>query len=116
MDYMPRVGKMNRIAGAPLGREHTVILFDEIESIGHVQYEYLVAVFENKTQQPIYFIASEVNATSKDFNEGTHYLGIFDGHGHINRGSSDAWGDPKKFFPEALRIANEMFGTEQPKT
>ncbi len=29
----------------------------------------------------------------------TVILGVFDGSGHANLGSSDDWGDPQKFFP-----------------
>ncbi len=61
MNYMPCVESMNRVAGAPLGDRHTVVLFDQIKSAGQVQYAFLVAVFENATQQPVYFIASEIN-------------------------------------------------------
>src|SRR5438309_2046596 len=99
---MPRVESMNRVASAPLGENHTVLLFDQIKSAGHVEYAFLVAVFDNATQRPVYFVASEVNSTAETFGGGSHFLGVFDGDGHANRGASDDWGDPKKFFPEAL--------------
>jgi len=115
VNYMPRVESMNRVAGAPLGEKHTVILFDEIKSAGSVEYAFLVAVFDNKSQQPVYFIASEVNSMAQTLGGGSHYLGVFDGNGHANRGASDDWGDPKKFFPEAIRIAEAAFGVDPPE-
>jgi hypothetical protein len=59
---------------------------------------------------PVYFVASEVNEMAAVFGGGSHYLGVFDGSGHSSLGSSDAWGDPSKFFPEAIRLAAERFG------
>jgi hypothetical protein len=107
---MPLVESMNRVGGAPLGEKHTVLLFDNIKSAGAVQYAFLLAVFDNETQQPVYFVASEINQMAATLGGGSHCLGIFDGSGHANLGFSDEWGDPHKFFPEALRIAAEHFG------
>jgi hypothetical protein len=113
VNYIPRVESMNRVAGAPLGAKHTVILFDQIKSGGSVEYAFLLAVFDNDSQQPVYFVASEVNSMAKTLGGGSHFLGVFDGNGHANRGASDDWGDPKKFFPEAIRIAAAAFGVDQ---
>ena len=110
MKYMPRVESMNRVAGAPLGADHTAVLFDQIKSAGAVQYAFLVAVFDNQRKQPVYFVASEVNSMAQTLGGGSHYLGVFDEDGHANLGASDEWGDPNRFFPEALRIASEQFG------
>jgi hypothetical protein len=108
--YMPVVESMNRISGAPLGDKHTVLLFDKIKSSGLVEYAFLLGVFENDEQKPVYFVASEVNTMAAAFGGGSHFLGVFDGSGHANLGSSDDWGDPRKFFPEAMRLASERFG------
>jgi hypothetical protein len=115
MQYMPRVESMNRVAAAPLGAAHTLILFDQIKSAGRVEYAFLVAVYSNATQTPVYFVASEVNSMAATLGGGSHYLGVFDGQGHANRGASDDWGDPKKFFPEAIRIAAEAFSIDPTK-
>ena len=61
MLYMPLVESMNRVGGAPPGERHTALLFDHIKSAGAVRYAYLLAVFDNRTQKPVYFVASEVN-------------------------------------------------------
>jgi hypothetical protein len=107
---MPAVESMNRVGGAPLGEKHTALLFDNIKSAGSVQYAFLLAILDNDTQEPVYFVASEVNTTAAAFGGGSHYLGVFDGSGHANLGSSDDWGDPRKFFPEAIRLAAQRFG------
>lgn len=110
MDYVPRVESMNRIGGGPLGDAHTVIMWDQIKSAGAVQYAYLVGVFENATEKPVFFVASEVNQMAGVLGGGSHCLGVFSGSGHAGLGFSDDWGDPRKFFPEALRIVSERFG------
>lgn len=118
MQYMPAVESMNRIGGEPLGERHTVLLFDNIKPAGSVQYAFIAAVLDNDTQEPIYFVASEVNTMAADFGGGSHFLGTFDESGHSNLGSSDDWGDPSKFFPEAIRLASTNFGvpgSEKPR-
>jgi len=110
VEYMPRVESVNRVGAVPLGDGHTALLFDNIKSAGAVQYAFLLGVFDNAKQEPVYFVASEVNETASVFGGGSHYLGVFDGSGHANLGSSDDWGDPRKFFPEAIRLAAERFG------
>jgi hypothetical protein len=112
--YLPRVESMNRVTGAPLGEAHTVVLFDNIKSAGALQYAFLVGVFDNATKSPVYFVSSEVNTTAATFGGGSHFLCIFDGEGHSNLGSSDDWGDAKKFFPKALKIAEAQFGVSRP--
>jgi hypothetical protein len=107
---MPLVNSMNRIGGAPLGEKHTALIFDNIKSAGSVEYAFLLSVYENETQEPVYFVVSEVNTMATAFGGGSHFLGVFNGEGHANMGSSDDWGDPRKFFPEAIRLAAERFG------
>jgi hypothetical protein len=108
--YMPLVESMNRVSGAPMGEKHTALLFDNIKSAGSVQYAFLLAVFDNEKQKPVYFVASEINSMAAAFGGGSHFLGVFDGSGHANFGSSDDWGDPSKFFPEAIRLAAAHIG------
>lgn len=110
VNYMPKVESMNRVAGAPMGENHTALLFDNIKAAGSVQYAFLLTIFDNEKQEPVYFVASEVNTMAEAFGGGSHFLGVFDGSGHANLGSSDDWGDPRKFFPEAIRLAAARFG------
>jgi hypothetical protein len=110
VEYMPLVESMNRVGGAPLGDKHSALLFDNIKSAGSVQYAFLLCVFDDAKEEPVYVVASEVNEMAAALGGGSHYLGVFDGSGHANLGSSDDWGDPCKFFPEAIRLAAERFG------
>lgn len=106
----PLVESMNQISDAPLGDKYTVLLFDNIKSAGSVQYAFLLGVFDNATREPVYFVASEVNEMAAAIGDGSHFLGVFTGEIHANMGSSDDWGDPRKFFSKAIRLAEERFG------
>jgi hypothetical protein len=97
----------NPIGSSPLGEKHTITLLDKIVSAGSVQYTFILVVYENATDHPCFFVASEVNTMARQFGGGSHFLGVFSGNGHANLGSSDDWGDPKKFFPKAVEIAAE---------
>lgn len=110
MRYAPAVESFNRVGGAPFGPGRTVLFLDQIKASGPIRYAFLLGVFENETETPLYFVASEVNTMAATLGGGSHFLGVFDGTGHANRGASDDWADPEKFFPEALRIAAEHFG------
>jgi hypothetical protein len=108
--YKPLVESINQVSSAPLGDKHTILLFDNIKSAGAIQYAFLLGVFDNAGKVPVYFVASEVNETASKLGGGSHFLGVFDGIGHRTMGSSDDWGDPRKFFPEAIRLASKHFG------
>ena len=112
MKYMPAVNvkTMNRLAGGPFGDKHTTVLYDRIESTGMVQYEFLLVVFDNEKGEPVYFVASERNAMWLPEGDGSHFLGVFTDAGHANLGSSNDWGDQRKFFPKAISLAAEHFG------
>ena len=110
MQYQPPVTSANRVAAAPLGAGRTVMLFDTIEAAGSIKYTFLLTVFDDAKEAPVYHVAAEVNAMAETHGGGSHFLGEFNGAGHANLGSSDDWGDPRKFFPKALRMASERFG------
>lgn len=104
MQYMPLVGRMNRVDIRPLGKNHTMMMWDSIEQAGLIQYTYLLGVFDNATHEPIYFVSSEVNQAPSP-GTGSHCLCEFDGEGHGNHGSSDQWSVADTFFQEAQRMA-----------
>ena len=112
LNYLPLIDEANRIATIPLGSAHVMISFDEITSSGPIQYEFILAVFEVSSGKPVYFVASEANLMAATHGGGSHFLGVFDGNGHANLGSSDDWADPSKFFPKARELAARRFGVE----
>ncbi len=110
LKYTPAIVSANRVHDVPLGPKHAMLLFDNIKAAGKVQYAFLLAVLDNATEEPVYFVSSEVNAMAAVFHDGSHYLCTFSEAGHGNLGGSDDWGDPRKFFPEAIRLAAEHIG------
>lgn len=116
MQYAPLVKSMNRVTMGQLFPGYTIGLYDQIVSAGTVQYAFIVAVFNDSTGKPVYFVASEVNLLAGTLGGGSHFLGVFDGQGHANLGDSDDWADPLKFFPKAVELVTERFSPNQPKS
>ncbi len=112
MNYVPVVKSVKRMSGGRLGEKHTVLLFDQVESGGGIQYKFILGVFSNEDLQPVYFVASESNTMAK-FGGGSHFMGLFEGNGHSNLGSKDEWGDAAKFFPDALGVVTAQFDPER---
>ena len=110
MHYMPQVESMDRIDGGPLGDAHVGLLFGNIKAAGRVQYAYLFVVYNKDDRQPVFIVSSEVNSMHKRHGGGTHFLGVFNGDGHLNLGDSDGWGDLEKFFHKALAVVEKHLG------
>ena len=108
MPYAPQVESANPKQTFQLGK-YTAILFDNITATGRVKYLYMIVAYD-ETRQPCLYVTSELNSMAKRFGGGSHFLGIFDGTGHINRGDSDDWADEKKFTAMAVQIIKEKLG------
>jgi hypothetical protein len=109
MRYKPMHGAMKLINRETFFDDHIVMLWTDIEQVGMVKYAYLLGVFEAASREPVYFVSSELNTTAALFGGGSHVLGVFDGDGHANLGSSDDWANERAFFAEAGRLACERF-------
>ncbi|MEM0915753.1 MAG: hypothetical protein AAGK09_14250 [Planctomycetota bacterium] len=112
MSWMPAIGGANRVGGMKLGPGHTLVLFDQIESLGAVKYQFMSVAFDNQTQAPCLVVTSEVNSMAETMGGGSHYLGLLTESGHANYGDSDDWADPKKFFVKSAEIAAERLGVD----
>ncbi len=110
MNYAPVVKSAKPRQRFQIGK-HTAVLLGDIERAGSVEYLYIMVVFD-ESRKPCYFVASEVNSMAGTLGGGSHFLGLFDGDGHANCGSSDDWADEAKFTAEALRIVKAKFGVE----
>jgi len=108
MDWTPVIGKSRTVKYIPLSTgKHTALILDEIESLGLVQYLYILVVFDDSIKQPCLFISSELNKTAEEPGEGSHFLGVFSGDEHHNLGASDDWADIVNFEREAVKLAFE---------
>jgi hypothetical protein len=106
MNYFPVIESAEPRRRFPLGK-YTAVLLDNIKSAGGVQYRYILVVFNDESEKPCFFVASEVNTMVEAFGGGSHFLGVFPGNGHENHGDSDDWADLKKFTERALEIVKE---------
>jgi hypothetical protein len=109
MDYTPDIKSAQPKQKFQVGK-HMAVLLGDIESDSRIRYLHILVVFD-QNQQPGFFVTAEVNVMARRFGGGSHFLGVFDGRGHLNMGASDDWADEAKFTAEALRIANEKLGT-----
>jgi hypothetical protein len=111
MNYTPVIKSAKARQRFQIGKYRAVLLGD-IESACLVEYLYIMAVFDGDSNRPCFFVASEVNRMAKIRGGGSHFLGIFPGEGHENRGASDDWADEIRFTAESLRIIKEKFGIQ----
>jgi hypothetical protein len=108
----PAVESMNRIGGTSLGPNHTMLCFDQIKSVGPMKYTFILAVYDNRTREPVYFVTSEENPTRHIHGGPSHFLSIFDVPGHCTLAASDEFADADRFFPEAMRLVSARFGVD----
>ena len=108
MNYLPRIKDAKPQSEHRVGR-HPVVFFGDIEPAGLVTYFMIAVVYDPDTKQPCFIVASEVNNFAERFGGRSHFLGVFDGTGHANYGTSDDWGDPDKFTAKALEIIQDRY-------
>ena len=114
MNYAPVVESLHAFGKIRLGPKHTAVLYNDVKSAGRVEYEFIVGVFDDETDEPVLFVASEVNSMKSKLGGGSHFLGLFPGNGHVNLVNSDDWADAQKFYPKALEIAAGRLGVTLP--
>ena len=107
----PNFGYAPRIAGGRDVREYSMgayraELMTDVRSTASVEYSHLLSVF-GTDNEPVYFVAAEVNSMAAQFGGGSHYMGVFDGEGHASLQDSDEWADLESFAAEADRVARE---------
>jgi len=122
--YAPVIKSAHTRKRYKFGRYEAAFL-DRIVS-EEIGYEFIIVVFEGKNADPFLFVTSERNdsdANAESFRElgldpetlsaeksESHFLCLFDKHGHHNFGDSNDWGDAEKFEVAALRILTEQLG------
>ncbi len=109
MKYKPVIKSAKQQELSILGN-YKIVLYEEIKPNGPINYAYIIAVLDHKSQEACLYIASEVNAAARDGDDCSHFLGIFNGDDHDNLGASDEWGDKDLFTAEAMRIVNDRLG------
>src|SRR3954470_18676970 len=115
MQMMPRVKGAKARANFNFG-SHTATLFGDIQSVGRVQYAWLLVVYDVSTKQPAFIVSSEVNSMALVAGGGSHFLCVFDDAGRSIIGGSDDWADEELFTARALGVVYEKLPTLAKKT
>jgi len=106
MQIMPRVKAAKARASFNLG-SHTATLFGDIQSVGRVQYAWLLVVYDVGTKQPAFIVSAEVNSMNSVAGGGSHFLCVFDESGRAILNGSDDWADEELFTARALGVVYE---------
>jgi hypothetical protein len=107
MQYMPAIRSAKNRQQIQIG-SYAAILLTDIIGTSRIKYEFIMAVVD-VSGKAVYFVTAEFNNMAKRFGGGSHFLGLFDGEGHVNCGDSDDWGNQDKFATEALRRIRQKF-------
>ena len=110
MQLMPRVKAAKPYATFNFG-SHTATLFGDIESIGRVQYAWLLVVYDGTSKQPVLIVSSEVNSMASVHGGGSHFLCIFDDAGRGIIEGSDDFADEELFTARALGVVYQKLPT-----
>jgi hypothetical protein len=105
--YSPRVKSAKCIRKYRLV-PFTFQLFSEIESLGSIEYLYILAIYRDGSEHPRLFVTSEKNILV--FGGDSHFLCLFTDSSHINMGASDDWANLDRFITEALLLATKHLG------
>ena len=111
LNYVPQIDWAGTRQRIPLGR-YTAVLLSDIHGPGPVQYQYILGLLDNKTDEPCLYVTSEVNESDSENRSGSHFLCVFPGDGHENLGASDDWAEVSTFLERALEIVEERFVME----
>lgn len=74
-------------------------------------YRYFLAVYDDRTKKPCFYIASESNDTEFSPDDGHFFLVLVTDNMRSNLGSSKDWGNRDKFEIEALKIVEERLSS-----
>ena len=106
--YQPRIRTAQPRRHYAFG-QYRATFYDQIVSEGRIGYEFVIAVFDNLSKEPVFFVTSERGAE-----EGVYFLCTFDEERHSNFGDSPKWADAAIFEPEALeRISKRLMSKPQ---
>jgi len=108
--YSPAISSGRRVREIKIGQFKAELMTD-IKSLGSVEYTHILAVF-GSDGQPVFFTAAEVNSMVEQFGGGSHFLGGFDGNGHINMGDDDKWADLETFAEESVKVVKQHFNID----
>ena len=101
--YIPTILNANSKKTLKFGK-YEAIVFGDIRSSGNIQYEYVLFLYEQGNQIPIYFVSAEKNALATDTGSAAYFLCAFDTDGHKNFGLDASLNDLEYFTGKALGV------------
>jgi hypothetical protein len=110
--YAPSLAGTTEVRRVALDAQHEGILrrHPPADQQTGVLYLYTLAVHPKDGGPAVLYVASEYNKSDRPEDpdrEGSHFLGLFPGDGHVNLGLSDDWADLEKFAARAVEVARQ---------
>ncbi len=107
---LPIIGDATCVRTHDLG-SHVAGLLTDIESVGLVEYLYVMPVVRKSDQATTMVFTSEANRMAF-LGGGSHFLCAFRGGNHVNYGCSDAWANIERFEAAALEKIRASIGQD----
>ncbi len=107
MEYMPTVESTREVRRFKIDG-HTIILFDDIVSMGPIEYFFILTVYSDETREPVLFVASERNTLPDITDE--PFLGVFMEGGHRSYETSEKYLNRESFVERAMEIVRNHLG------
>lgn len=85
------------------------VVVDEIHSIGKIEYDYLLILNDDKSNEPLFYVSLERNSLFKELGPPSHFLCGFDETGHLNYGGFDEEVNLANFTKKALEIVGTKY-------
>ncbi|MCK5046968.1 MAG: tetratricopeptide repeat protein, partial [Candidatus Heimdallarchaeota archaeon] len=101
--YVPSIVSANSKKTIKFGSYEAIIVGDIIAS-GRIQYEYVLFLYEQGKQEPIYFVSAEKNLMALETGSVGYFLCAFEADGHKNFGLNASLNDLEYFTKKALEV------------
>ena len=85
------------------------VVVDEIYSIGKIEYDYLLFLYDDKSNEPLFYVSLERNTLFNDLGPPSHFLCGFDDSGHLNYGGFEEEVNLANFTKKALEIVGNKY-------
>jgi tetratricopeptide (TPR) repeat protein len=115
--YVPAIISANSKKTLKFGK-YEAIVFGDIIASGRILYEYVLFLYEEGNQLPIYFVSAEENALAAETGSAAYFLCAFDTEGHKNFGLNASLNDLEYFTKKALEVVigkYNLSGEDLPK-
>ena len=101
--YVPAIVSANSKKTIKFGSYEAIIVGDIIAT-GRIQYEYVLFLYEQGKQEPIYFVSAEKNLLAIETSSAGYFLCAFDSDGHKNFGLNASLNDLEYFTKKAFEV------------